>query len=131
VTPIADVGDELPYAPKQTYVASLSWRVPVSERLGEIDAGATYSSIGKQRSAATSSGPYGMLDSFELLNLNLTWSRIFRSPMDLVVFGTNVLDEEYVTYTSGTYNLLGFESRSVGLPRTVGARLRYNFGAER
>ncbi len=39
-----------------------------------------------------------------------------------------MLDEEYVTYTSGTYNLLGFESRMLGTPRMVGARLRYNFG---
>jgi len=128
VTPIADVGDELPYAPKQTYVAGLQWRLPVSEGLGDIDLGASYSYIGEQRSAATSSGPYGMLDAFSLLNMNMTWSRILQSPVDLVMFGTNVLDEEYTTYTSGTYNLLGFESRSVGLPRMFGARLRYNFG---
>ncbi len=129
VTPIADVGDELPYAPDQTYVGSLNWRLPVSETLGDMDLGATYSYIGQQRSAATSSGPYGMLDAFSLLNLNFTWGRVFNSPMDLVVFGTNVLDEEYTTYTSGTYNLLAYESRMLGMPRMIGARLRYNFGA--
>ncbi|WP_133164377.1 TonB-dependent receptor [Solimonas fluminis] len=129
VTPIAEVGDELPYAPDQTYVGSLNWRLPVSESLGEMDLGATYSYIGQQRSAASSSGPYGMLDAFSLLNLNFTWGRIFNSPMDLVVFGTNVLDEEYVTYTSGTYKLLAYESRMLGMPRMVGARLKYNFGA--
>lgn len=129
VTPIADVGDELPYAPKQTYVASLNWRLPVSESYGFIDVGATYSAIGQQRSAATSSGPFGLLDSFNLLNLNFTWTRIMNSPLDLVVYGTNVLDEEYTTYTSGTFNLLGYESRAVGSPRMVGARLKCNFGA--
>ncbi|PTU30447.1 TonB-dependent receptor [Stenotrophobium rhamnosiphilum] len=129
VTRIADVGDELPYAPKQTYVTNVSWRLPVSERLGEIDVGATYSMIGKQRSAATSSGPYGMLDAFNLLNLNFTWTKIMNTPLDLVVFGTNVLNEEYTTYTSGTYNLLGYESRAVGTPRLIGARLKVNFGA--
>ncbi|HKY91132.1 MAG TPA: TonB-dependent receptor [Nevskiaceae bacterium] len=129
VTPIADEGDELPYAPKQTYVASLNWSVPVPESMGYVDLGATYSAIGEQRSAASSSGPFGMLDSFALLNLNATWTSIFNSPFDLVVFGTNVLDEKYVTYTSGTYNLLGFESRALGTPRFVGARLKYNFGA--
>ncbi|MGB0218013.1 MAG: TonB-dependent receptor [Sinimarinibacterium flocculans] len=128
VTPIADVGDELPYAPDQTYIVSLNWRLPVSVNLGEMDLGLTYSAIGEQRSAATSSGPFGMLDAFQTLNVNFGWGRIFGSAMDLVVFGTNVLDEEYVTYTSGTYNLLGFESRMLGTPRMVGARLRYNFG---
>ncbi|HSW12101.1 MAG TPA: TonB-dependent receptor [Solimonas sp.] len=129
VTPIAEEGDELPYAPDQTYVASLSWRLPVSESIGEMDMGLTYSYIGQQRSAASSSGPYGMLPAFDLLNVNLAWGRIFDTPLDLIVFGTNVLDEEYVTYTSGGYNLLSFESRSLGTPRMIGARLKYNFGA--
>ena len=129
VTRIADVGDELPYAPNQTYVTNVSWRLPLPEKIGEVDLGATYSMIGKQRSAATSSGPFGMLDSFNLLNLNLTWTRIFNSQLDFVMFGTNVLDEKYTTYTSGTYNLLGYESRAVGTPRLIGARLKCNFGA--
>ncbi len=129
VTPIADVGDELPYAPKQTYVASLNWDLPVPSDWGQIFAGATFSHIGEQRSAATSSGPFGMLDAFELLNLNLGWVGIFGSPLDITAFATNVLDEEYTTYTSGTYNLLAYESRAVGTPRLIGARLKYNFGA--
>lgn len=129
VTPIADVGDELPYAPKQTYVTNVSWRLPLPEKVGSIDLGATYSMIGEQRSAATSSGPFGMLDAFNLLNLNFTWTGIMGSALDLVVYGTNVLGEEYTTYTSGTYNLLGYESRAVGAPRMVGARLKANFGA--
>lgn len=128
VTPIADIGDELPYAPDQTYIASLNWLIPVPERLGEITLGATYSSIGKQRSAATSSGPFGLLDGFEVVNLNLGWDNIFNSSFDLVVFGTNILDEKYVTYTSGTFNLLGYESRALGTPRLIGARLKYRFG---
>lgn len=129
VTPIAEVGDELPYAPKQTYVASLAWRVPASEGLGDIELGVTYSYIGEQRSAASSAGPYGMLPAFDLLNLNMAWGRILNTPLDLVVYGTNVLGEEYTTYTSGGYNLLAFESRTVGTPRMIGARLKYNFGA--
>ncbi|AXQ28556.1 TonB-dependent receptor [Solimonas sp. K1W22B-7] len=129
VTPIAEVGDELPYAPKQSYVAALNWELPVSPEWGQIYAGLTYSYIGEQRSAASSSGPFGMLPAFDLLNLNLGWTRILGSPVDLTAFATNVLDEEYTTYTSGTYNLLAYESRAVGTPRMIGARLKYNFGA--
>jgi len=129
-TPIADVGDELPYAPEQSYVASLNWRLPVSESLGEIDAGVTYSYVGQQRSAATSTTPFGMLDAFNLLNLNMSWASIFRTSLDLSLFATNVLDEQYTTYTGGTYSVLGFESRMMGQPRLIGARLKYNFGAD-
>ena len=51
------------------------------------------------------------------------------SNFDLSVFATNVRDEEYLTYISGTFNTLSFESVQVGLPKMVGARLRYSFGS--
>jgi len=129
VTPIADVGDELPYAPDQSYVASLNWRLPLPEQIGELRAGTTYSHVGRQRAGASSASPYSMLDAFDLLNLNLGWTRIFQSRLDLSLFATNVLDKEYVTYVSTTYNNLGFETRMTGVPRMVGARLKYSFGA--
>ncbi|MFP5307572.1 MAG: TonB-dependent receptor, partial [Gammaproteobacteria bacterium] len=128
-TPIADVGEELPYAPDQSYVASLNWRLPLPPRIGELGVGATYAYIGRQRSGASSASPYGLLDAYDLLNLNLNWSAIFGTPLDLAVFGTNVLDAQYVTYISATYNNLGFETRMSGMPRLIGARLKYSFGA--
>lgn len=128
-TPIADVGDELPFAPDHTVVTSLTYTLPLSPEYGNVDLGATWVYTGKRRTAATSATPYDMLAPFELLNLNLTWTGVFGSPVDLAVFGTNVLDEKYVTYSSGTYTAVGFDARMVGTPRMVGARLRYNFGA--
>jgi iron complex outermembrane recepter protein len=69
-----------------------------------------------------------MLDAYELLNLNLTWAQIFGIPMDLALFATNVLDEEYLTSVSGSLLSTGIETRGVGTPRMLGARLRYSFG---
>ena len=68
-----------------------------------------------------------MLDGFGLLNLNIGWTSILGAPYDLTVFATNVLDEEYVVFTTGTFRPLGIESRNVGAARFIGARLRYNF----
>jgi len=128
-TPIAEVGDELPFAPDQTYVASVNYRLPLPEKTGEIALGVTYAYIGQQRATASSSSPFALFDPYSLLNLNLNWTSIFQAPLDLSVFATNVLDEEYMTFIGGTYNVLGFESRNVGSPRTIGARLKYRFGA--
>jgi outer membrane receptor protein involved in Fe transport len=126
-TPIADAGDDLPFAPKSSYVANLDWVLPIPVPFGSADFGVTYAYTGKQRVAASSSSPYAVLDDFGLLNLNLDWTGLFDTGCDLGVFVTNVTDEQYVTYTSGTYRTLGIESRAVGLPRMIGARLRYNF----
>jgi len=127
-TPIADVGDTLPFAADQTWTATLRWELPLPEDLGRIAPSVTYVSIGKQRAAATSITPFDELPGYELLNLNLNWSGMFGSPMDLSLFATNVTDEQFVTNVSGTFRAIGFDSRAVGLPRMVGARLKYNFG---
>ncbi|MFA5941071.1 MAG: TonB-dependent receptor [Sinimarinibacterium sp.] len=126
-TPIAEAGDELPFAPNHTYIANLNWTLPLPEHWGRVDFGGTYAYTGEQRVAATSSSPFAVLDGFGLLNLNLGWTGILETDYDLNLFATNVLDKEYVVFTSGTYRPLGIESRNVGAARFIGARLRYNF----
>jgi outer membrane receptor protein involved in Fe transport len=126
-TPIADVGDSLPFAPKSSYVINLSWALPVPIEIGQLTFGTTYAFTGKQRAASSNATPFAVLDDFGILNLNLNWNGIFGEPLDFTIVGTNVLNKNYVTFTSGTYTPLGIESRSVGLPRIIGARLKYSF----
>ncbi|HKY91250.1 MAG TPA: TonB-dependent receptor [Nevskiaceae bacterium] len=126
-TPIADVGDELPFAPESAVVTTLDWFLPVPESFGQVDIAATYAWTGRQRVASSSASPFAVLDSFGVLNLNLSWTALFGSAFDLNLFATNVLDEEFIVFTSGTYRPLGIESRSQGMPRMIGARLRFNF----
>ena len=69
-----------------------------------------------------------MLDAYSLLNLSVNWEEMFGTALDLSFFGTNMLDREYVVFSSGGYSSVGIDSRQMGLPRMYGARLRYNFG---
>jgi iron complex outermembrane receptor protein len=126
-TPIADVGDELPFAADQSWVASLNFQPPISPKWGQMNLGITYVYTGKMRSAATSASPYSMLDDFSIVNLSASWTNIMSTNFDLSLFGTNMKDEEYVTYTSGTFNALGVETRMMGMPKIYGARLRYSY----
>jgi iron complex outermembrane recepter protein len=128
-TPIADVGDTLPWAPDHTWVGTLSYRLFVPDSFGRLAVSATYVSIGKRRAAASSITPNDELEQYSLLNLNLNWTNLFRSAFDLAAFVTNATDEQYMTNVSGTYRAIGFDSRTTGLPRMIGVRLRYNFGA--
>lgn len=126
-SPIADVGDELPFAPDKAYVASLNYRLPLPETIGAIDLGITYIHTGEQRAAATSVSPFAVLDEYSVLNVSLGWKAIFGSPLDLSLFGTNVRDEEFLTFIHGSFRTLGIESGTGGMPRMYGARLRYDF----
>lgn len=126
-TPIADVGDELPFAPDESFVVSANYSLPLPVDVGDVEIGATYVYTGKQRAAASSTSPYSKLDDYELWNYNASWMGIFGSNFDLSLYLTNATDEEYVTFVSGSYNILRFESRMMGLPKMYGARLRYSF----
>lgn len=126
--PIADVGDSLPFAADYSGVATLTYTFLMPYEDSEVDVGVTYVYTGTQRVAASSATPFDELEPFELLNLNLNWSSVLGFPLDLAVFATNVLDEEYSTYNGGVYKALGFEVRTMGQPRMLGARLRYRFG---
>lgn len=128
-TPIALEGDTLPFAAENALVASLNYDLPFPLSAGLVTVGATYVHNGETRAAATGASPNGdeIMAAYNLLNVNASWSGIFGSNFDLSVFGTNIKDEEYVTYTSGTFNTLAIESRMGGMPKMYGARLRYSF----
>jgi iron complex outermembrane recepter protein len=124
----ADVGDPLPYSPDHRVVATLNYRLPLPPHLGDVRIGATYAYTGNQQVVASSASPYAKLDPYSLFNANLNWSSIFGLPLDLAIFGTNLGDEEYLTYLQGGYYTLGIEAGSTGQPRMVGMRLKYRFG---
>lgn len=127
-SPIADEGDELPFAPDKAYVAGLNYRLPLTESIGAIDMGVTYIHTGEQRAAASSVSPFAMLDEYSVVNVSLGWKAILGSSFDLSLFGTNVRDEEFLTYIHGSFRTLGIESGTGGMPRMYGARLKYDFG---
>jgi len=126
VVPGAVEGDPLPLSPENKATITATYVLPLPEQIGDVSVGATYVYVDDQLTATTS--PYGVLPSYDLLNLNLNWIGVAGLPVDASVFATNVTDEEYQTYVSGLFTSIGAEFQSVGMPRMIGVRLRYNFG---
>jgi iron complex outermembrane receptor protein len=120
------VGAPLTQAPKLKGSLTASYSLPLSEEIGQISVAATDSYTDDY---LTKTSSHGKIDSFNTVNLNLNWNSIFRSPMDLSLFGTNVTGEEYYTFATDLYDTsLATVSKVQGLPRMYGLRLRYNFG---
>ncbi len=119
-------GEPLPYAPENQLSATLSYLLPLDTALGDINLSATYVFTDERQAVSEETSPLYLLDSYELLNLNLNWSAILGTGLDLGVFVTNVTDEEYITFMTGNWNT-GLESGQIGQPRMYGMRLKYNF----
>ena len=130
------VGDRIALTPEHKLVVSANYVLPLSEGIGEISLGASYSYTSDQRSNYAARDPatiarfgrdIGIIKPVNLVNANINWDRIGGSPVDLSLFATNLTKERYYTYVPGLWAGTGFETAIIGEPRMYGMRLRYNF----
>ncbi|MFT4045756.1 MAG: TonB-dependent receptor [Solimonas sp.] len=135
-------GTELFLSPKNRLSLGASYTLPLA-RIGRISLGLIYSYTSSQKTTYTYEDPanaaataalggrdWGQLAARDLLNANIGWEQIFDSPMDLLVFATNLANEKYYAYVPGVGTSSGgsAEFAALGEPRMYGARLRYRFG---
>jgi iron complex outermembrane receptor protein len=130
-------GDRLFFAPKNRYSLTGTYTLPLDEALGTVAVSATFTHTDSQvfshaddHAAAIGAIPFNptRVPNTDLLDLNLNWTNVGRSGIDLAIFATNVTKQKY--YVAGTNGLssTGGEFIVLGEPRMFGARLKYNFG---
>ncbi|MFD1613297.1 TonB-dependent receptor [Sphingomonas tabacisoli] len=135
VIPTATLGGSLAFSPKHRLTLTGTYTLPLSQSVGRLSVGATYTHTSKQY-ANRADDPFvfqvgfnpGLLPSTNLLNVNVDWTNVGGLPFDLSVFATNVTKEKYALYSGGLLGL-GYDVRVIGEPRMYGARLRYKFGS--
>jgi iron complex outermembrane receptor protein len=114
-------------APENIIGASVRVDIPIPESLGELNVGASYYYQDEYSGNDNFNPATSWQAAYDLVNLNGEWSGAFGSPVDVVLFVNNALDEEFTTSVlaigAATVN-----SAVVNEPRTYGVRLRYNFG---
>jgi iron complex outermembrane receptor protein len=134
----------LSYSPKYKASITGTYTLPVPDSVGTVEFSATYSYQSAYESTVpptqTSIGilgsPFHKMDAQNLVNLNLNWNNIFDSPVDASFFVTNLLDDTYYVWNTGTFYVpqavpgSGFDAAEVGEPRMFGARLKLRFGAD-
>lgn len=149
LTPLAVVGERLPYTPKHKLTLTATYTIPVPETWGDLSVGATFIYVGDQLTDpafftnpavndinTSATGGFipvrdtvaARLPSYKLLNLNLDLERIGGSPFDLSLFATNVTNEIYAVSTGGAFEAAGIVDAGIAPPRMYGLRIRYNFG---
>ena len=62
--------------------------------------------------------------------MRVDWSKIANSPLDVALYATNILDNEYILAGYPLYNQIGFDSFILGEPRMFGAQVPYHFGRD-
>jgi iron complex outermembrane receptor protein len=134
----APVGAPLVLSPKNKYVISGNYTLPLPEHIGRVSGGLTFIHEDKElanyaytnpANVAALGGNYGTLAARDLLDANAAWTSIAGSTFDLSLFGTNLTNKQYVVGVAGLGSPgLGFEVETPGQPRMYGVRVRYRFG---
>ncbi len=134
-------GTPLVLSPKNKVSVTGTYTLPLDRRIGRISVGATFTHTDKMFTDYVYLDPaavalfgghnYDTVAATNLLNLNLNWTGIGGTPIDLSLFATNVTQKHYYTFIAGLGGLTGFGSEfaSLGEPRMYGMRLRYRFGS--
>jgi iron complex outermembrane receptor protein len=118
-------GSETYGRPETKYGLSANYDIPAGD-LGSFSLYGNYNYTSKQ--ATNSHNPLSELKAHGLLNLTVGWNEMFGSAVDLSLYATNALDEEYQTYVIAESSL-GYHGHSYGAPRMWGGRVTYHFGA--
>jgi iron complex outermembrane receptor protein len=126
--PSALAGDQLPFSPEFGANIAGTFTLPTPEDLGKIELTAAYRYSSSYSTASSNSGGQ-RASAVSQLDLNIDWRNVGGHQVDLGVFATNVTNQFTQTLVQPLYNNFGFDTRYIGMPRMIGARLRARFGA--
>jgi iron complex outermembrane receptor protein len=131
-------GTPLALSPKNKATLSGTYTLPLDKTVGAISFGANFIYVSRQLTNYAYLNPLtvtvmgadlGTVSSRSLLNLNLGWTSIFGSHIDVTAFGTNVTNKKYFQFIPGVGSVnSAIETAALGEPRMYGVRLRYSFG---
>jgi iron complex outermembrane receptor protein len=122
-------GWPLTYAPEFKESVTAAYTLPLADTVGEVQLSTTFSYSDSYITTPTIP-TLGKIPSVALLNLNMNWSSMFGSPVDLAVFATNVTDTHYTMFASDQLSSVGSAQRTLGEPQMFGARVKYRFGSD-
>lgn len=119
--------------PEQQYSLTMAYEVPLDVSLGTVEASLTYAWVDERYTAAITvpeAEPEAWLEDFGIFNASLGWREVFSTRLDLMVFGTNLTDEEYRVSNSNVKGELGFTNSIWSEPRMYGLKATYRWGDE-
>ena len=118
-----------PFTPKNKFGFSARYHVPiVPEEAGDLSVQASYVHTGRIQYSTADVEPFGNEPGYGLVDLNVDWNNVFRQPIDVSFFMTNVTDTVAKVGNVGIYDTQGYVDVIYNEPRMWGFTLKYRFG---
>jgi iron complex outermembrane receptor protein len=118
--------NEFAMVPKISASTSARYRLPVATSFGEISVQAAWYTQSKMQLSDINT-PYGVVDKYNLFSFSADWQAMFGQPLDLRLGVQNLTNEDYALGGIQLWTT-GFQTVTLGPPRTYILSLRYRFG---
>jgi iron complex outermembrane receptor protein len=119
--------------PEQQYSLTMAYELPLDVSVGTVEASLTYAWVDDRYTAAITvpeAEPEAWVDDFGIVNASLSWREVFSTRLDLILFGTNLTDEEYRVSNSNVKGELAYTNSIWSEPRMYGLKASYRWGDE-
>jgi iron complex outermembrane receptor protein len=115
------------YIPLFQFSVTPTWHVPIDPSWGEMSASISWSWYGHQSTSPLANEPLNYQPHYQNFDIRADWTNVFRQPVDLAFFMTNVTDNLHVLGVIPLQTSAGFSSVSYNPPRMFGFSLKYRF----
>ncbi|MDH7972942.1 TonB-dependent receptor [Sphingomonas sp. AR_OL41] len=119
-------GTPFSFVPKHKFTLGASVALPIPKSAGDVALSANWSYQSSQR-VTPESQPFDTIAGYGLVNARLDWKNVRGAPLDLSIYGTNILNKEYRVTANPGYNNSGFINSIYGEPAQYGVQMRYRF----
>ncbi len=126
--PTTTVGSPLSLSPRNRYTVSGTYTLPLSEEIGKISFGASFTHTDKNRAVSPAASPLFEVPAVNLLDLSANWNSVLNTPIDLGFFMTNATNQKIRLFPTTAGRSIGPDGGTLNLPRMLGLRMRYSFG---
>src|SRR5579883_2101579 len=123
-------GQTYPFVPQNKLSVGAHYTLPIPDDYGEVSVGALLAYQSHQYLGVFPSDPPQATvgGSYSTLDLNLDWNNVWRYPIDVSLFATNVTNQVYKLGGYPIYGVGGFASFVYGEPQMYGVKIKYRFG---
>ncbi|HTJ63841.1 MAG TPA: OmpA family protein [Alphaproteobacteria bacterium] len=115
------------YIPLFQFGMTPTWHVPIDPSWGELSASIAWSWYGHQSTSPLANEPLNYQPHYQNFDVRMDWTNVFRQPIDLAFFMTNVTDNLHVVGVIPLQTSAGFSSVAYNPPRMFGFTLKYRF----
>ncbi len=115
--------------PQNKFSLTGRYHLPIPDTMGDLSFSANWNYTSHYFTLQNADQePGNNVPAYGLVNLSLDWTDVAGKPVDISLFGTNILNRTYVVGDYTVYKLIGYNAAIYNEPTMYGVKLKFRWG---